>query len=82
MWGFHPHEQQYGAYKEVSAAYQQGFTTGSVSTWLQVIPQIIARMDAPSKPVRRLIYDLLVYVGREHPLVFHHWIFLRMKHTY
>ncbi len=58
---------RYGHSKEVVTAFQHGFTSGSVDTWLQVIPQVIARMDTPAKAVRRLIHDLLVAVGREHP---------------
>eukprot|EP00741_Cyanophora_paradoxa_P013831 tig00020710_g13351.t1 len=34
---------------------------------LAVIPQIIARIHTPCVPVRRLIADVLVKVGRQHP---------------
>uniref|UniRef100_A0A6B2KXE0 FAT domain-containing protein n=1 Tax=Arcella intermedia TaxID=1963864 RepID=A0A6B2KXE0_9EUKA len=58
---------KYGEYKEVSSEFQQGFNIVSIDTWLEVIPQIIARMDSPIKAVQRLIKDLLTSVGREHP---------------
>lgn len=58
---------QHGAQKEVESALQEGFNTVSIDTWLQVIPQIIARIHSPVPPVRRLIHDLLTIVGREHP---------------
>jgi phosphatidylinositol kinase/protein kinase (PI-3 family) len=35
--------------------------------FFKVIPQIIARMDSPKRMVRRLIFDLLVAVGKVHP---------------
>ena len=39
----------------------------SIDTWLVVIPQIIARIHTPQSPVRDLIHDLLVRIGRQHP---------------
>ncbi|KAH6587481.1 hypothetical protein BASA61_006206 [Batrachochytrium salamandrivorans] len=36
-------------------------------TWLQVIPQLIARIHVPHPQVRRLIHQLLSDVGKEHP---------------
>ncbi len=45
----------------------EGFGTVSIDTWLQVIPQIIARIAAPVSSVRRLIAELLVTIGKEHP---------------
>ena len=44
---------KYGNENEVYTAFRAGYTTSSVDTWLQVIPQIIARMDIPKKMVRR-----------------------------
>jgi FKBP12-rapamycin complex-associated protein len=47
----------------------QGFNTIAIDTWLEVIPQIIARIHTQSPQIRRLIHELLVRVGREHPQV-------------
>eukprot|EP01113_Clastostelium_recurvatum_P006582 TRINITY_DN1298_c0_g1_i1.p1 TRINITY_DN1298_c0_g1~~TRINITY_DN1298_c0_g1_i1.p1 ORF type:complete len:2380 (+),score=927.36 TRINITY_DN1298_c0_g1_i1:62-7201(+) len=58
---------KHGAQKEVEAALMEGFNTVSIDTWLQVIPQIIARIHSPVNPVRRLIHDLLNNVGKAHP---------------
>ncbi|KYQ91695.1 protein kinase [Tieghemostelium lacteum] len=58
---------KHGAQKEVEAALMQGFNTISIDTWLQVIPQIIARIHAPVLPVRRLLHELLDNIGKEHP---------------
>lgn len=45
----------------------QGIRTVSIDTWLQVIPQLIARIDSPIQNVRKLIHNLLVDLSREHP---------------
>lgn len=58
---------QFGYHEDVSSALSQGFSTVSVDTWLEVIPQIIARIHAPNINVRRLIHQLLCSVGRAHP---------------
>ena len=57
----------FGHQQEVSAAIEEGFNSVSIDTWLQVIPQLIARIHAPSALVRRLIHQLLSDVGKEHP---------------
>ncbi|RKP06910.1 kinase-like domain-containing protein, partial [Thamnocephalis sphaerospora] len=58
---------KFGYQPEVSAAINEGFSTVSIDTWLEVIPQLIARIHAPSPTVRRLIHQLLSDVGRQHP---------------
>eukprot|EP01117_Protostelium_nocturnum_P014316 TRINITY_DN5444_c0_g1_i3.p1 TRINITY_DN5444_c0_g1~~TRINITY_DN5444_c0_g1_i3.p1 ORF type:complete len:2209 (+),score=787.54 TRINITY_DN5444_c0_g1_i3:161-6787(+) len=58
---------KYGQLREVETALTEGFTTVSIDTWLQVIPQIIARIHSPIIPVRRLINDLLTQIGKVHP---------------
>lgn len=57
----------YGNLKEVEAALIEGFNTVTIDTWLEVIPQIIARIDTPDRSIHRLIYDLLCRVGRVRP---------------
>lgn len=44
-----------------------GFSKVAVDTWLEVIPQIIARIQTPSAIVRRNIDMLLSDVGKHHP---------------
>ena len=39
----------------------------NVDTWLQVIPQLIARIHTQSPSVKRLIHQLLADVGKAHP---------------
>lgn len=58
---------KYGSQKDVEAALLEGFNTVSIDTWLEVIPQIIARLHSSSTTVRRLIITLLSNVGKEHP---------------
>ncbi|KAK3073501.1 phosphatidylinositol kinase- protein kinase tor1 [Teratosphaeriaceae sp. CCFEE 6253] len=57
----------HGKYQEVTHAVTQGILLVSVDTWLEVIPQLIARINQPHKIVRDAIFNLLVDVGRAHP---------------
>ena len=57
----------HGAAPEVEAALVEGFGHVSIDTWLAAIPQIVARIHSHSVPVRNLIHQLLVRVGRQHP---------------
>ena len=38
-----------------------------IDNWLQVIPQLIARIDTPRPLVSRLIHQLLADLGKHHP---------------
>jgi FKBP12-rapamycin complex-associated protein len=58
---------KYANNHDVSQAITEGFTTVSIDTWLEVIPQLIARIHAAGANVRRLIHILLADVGRAHP---------------
>lgn len=58
---------KFGHLEHVSDAVADGFGTVTVDTWLEVIPQIIARISAPSPRVRRLIHHVLSDVGATHP---------------
>lgn len=57
----------HGGNNEVNSAVTQGFGTVSVDTWLEVIPQLIARINQPNARVRQSIHNLLADVGRNHP---------------
>ncbi|KAI1309348.1 Serine/threonine-protein kinase mTOR [Halotydeus destructor] len=56
-----------GQYAEVYEALVEGIKVVPVETWLQVIPQLIARIDTPRHLVGRLIHQLLVDIGKHHP---------------
>ncbi|KAF8519025.1 phosphatidylinositol 3-kinase [Hysterangium stoloniferum] len=58
---------KFGAHEDVSHAMSSGFTTVEVDTWIEVIPQIIARIQTPSVNIRRTIGLLLTDVGKHHP---------------
>jgi FKBP12-rapamycin complex-associated protein len=58
---------KYGFQQDVNSVIAEGFATVSIDTWLEVIPQLIARIHASSPLVRRLIHQLLSDVGKQHP---------------
>eukprot|EP00731_Ephydatia_muelleri_P014310 Em0008g30a len=57
----------YGYLPEVYETLAGGLKTVDIDTWLQVIPQLIARIDSSCRLVRKLIHDLLTAVGKQHP---------------
>ena len=59
----------YGHWPEVYEALVEGIKTIQIDTWLQVIPQLIARIDTPRQLVGRLIHQLLTDIGKHHPQV-------------
>ena len=59
----------HGHLPEVNKALNEGIRTIDIDTWLQVIPQLIARIDHPKRLVSKLIHNLLSDVGKQHPQV-------------
>ena len=57
----------HGGHPEVNAVVTGGFASVNVDTWLEVIPQLIARISQPNARVRQSIHNLLAEVGRVHP---------------
>ena len=57
----------HGAHQEVTHSVTQGISSVSVDTWLEVIPQLIARINQRNRLVREAIHNLLADVGRAHP---------------
>lgn len=57
----------HGGHTEVNAAVTEGFASVNVDTWLEVIPQLIARISQPNARVRQSLHNLLAEVGRVHP---------------
>lgn len=58
---------KFGYQKDVNLAVAEGFNNVSIDTWLEVIPQVIARIHTPNPTIRRLIHQLLAEVGKRHP---------------
>ncbi|KAJ3577200.1 hypothetical protein NPX13_g3370 [Xylaria arbuscula] len=71
----------HGGSSEVTNAVTQGFGTVSVDTWLEVIPQLIARINQPNPRVRQTIHNLLADVGRNHPQALVYPLTVAMKST-
>ncbi|KAF5280820.1 hypothetical protein FQR65_LT14927 [Abscondita terminalis] len=57
----------YGQWSEVYDAIVEGMRLIEKNTWLQVIPQLIARIDTPRALVSRLIHHLLIDIGKSYP---------------
>lgn len=57
----------HGDHQEVNTAVTQGIATVSIDTWLEAIPQLIARINQPNRLVKASINALLCEVGRVHP---------------
>ncbi|KAI9470354.1 armadillo-type protein [Coemansia mojavensis] len=73
----------YSQFESVAQAVQDGFNSISIRTWLQVIPQILARIHINSESTRRLIRQLLVEIGKNHPhaILFSLYVAARSDHT-
>ena len=70
----------YGHWSEVYEALVEGIKTIQIDTWLQVIPQLIARIDTPRQLVGRLIHQLLTDIGKHHPQVLVLLLFVNDSH--
>ncbi|XP_012554042.1 serine/threonine-protein kinase mTOR isoform X1 [Hydra vulgaris] len=58
---------EFGHWPDVHEALVNGIKTIHIDNWLQVIPQLIARIDSPRQLISRLIHQLLSDVGKQHP---------------
>lgn len=58
---------EYGQYTEVYDALAKGMKVIEINTWLQVIPQLIARIDTHRSLVGQLVHQLLIDIGKQHP---------------
>jgi FKBP12-rapamycin complex-associated protein len=54
---------------DVYRAMKQGFETVSVDTWLEVVPQLIARIHTNDVRTSDLLVEILTRVGCKHPQV-------------
>jgi FKBP12-rapamycin complex-associated protein len=57
----------HGADLAVNHAMFEGFTKINIDTWLEVIPQLIARINQSNPTIRTTIHRLLDDVGKKHP---------------
>eukprot|EP00794_Sanderia_malayensis_P007416 gene7416-8236_t len=58
---------EYGNHPDLYEALVEGIKTIEIDNWLQVIPQLIARIDTPRQLVGKLIHQLLSDIGKHHP---------------
>lgn len=49
--------------------FNRGFDMTNISRWLEVVPQIIARLHTPYTEVQEGVKDLLTRIGKAHPHV-------------
>ncbi|CAF1458889.1 unnamed protein product [Adineta ricciae] len=57
---------EYGQYDEVYQAFDENMRMIPIDVWLQVLPQLIARIDSSQISIRQLIQRLLIDISREH----------------
>ncbi|KAI9757288.1 MAG: hypothetical protein M4579_003499 [Chaenotheca gracillima] len=57
----------HGGNQDVNSAVAEGFPTLKIDTWLEVIPQLIARINQPNARVRTSTHNMIAEVGRVHP---------------
>ncbi|ODN03392.1 Serine/threonine-protein kinase mTOR, partial [Orchesella cincta] len=57
----------FGQWHEVYDALVEGVPNIHIDNWLQVIPQLIARIDTPRHLVGKMIHQVLTDIGKHHP---------------
>ncbi|QVM09071.1 phosphatidylinositol kinase- protein kinase tor1 [Coccidioides posadasii str. Silveira] len=57
----------HGGDADVNSVVTDGFATVSIDTWLEVTPQLIARINQPNPRVRAAVHRLLADLGKAHP---------------
>eukprot|EP01088_Endostelium_zonatum_P000895 TRINITY_DN1115_c0_g1_i1.p1 TRINITY_DN1115_c0_g1~~TRINITY_DN1115_c0_g1_i1.p1 ORF type:complete len:1488 (-),score=370.97 TRINITY_DN1115_c0_g1_i1:54-4517(-) len=57
----------YAHFKVVEDAIYEGLNIVSIETWLQVIPQLIARIHIPVPAISNILTQLLIRLGEKHP---------------
>ena len=57
----------HGARADVNQVILEAFNDVSIDVWIEVIPQLIARINQPTSRTRSSIHRLLCEIGRAHP---------------
>ena len=57
----------YGGDTEVQKRFSERFGSVNIDTWLDVIPQLVARINQPNDRVRSSVHGILFEVGKAHP---------------
>ncbi|CEM08834.1 unnamed protein product [Vitrella brassicaformis CCMP3155] len=58
---------RHAGHSALESALQEGFQTTPLETWLEVIPQILARLRSSNKALQKTIHALLKRIGKEYP---------------
>ena len=57
----------YGGHETVQTEFMEKFRSVKIDTWLDVIPQLVARINQPNEKVRKSVHKILGSVGQVHP---------------
>ena len=57
----------YGDRSRIQEVLNEGLASVAIESWLQVIPQFVARMHVPNKAIQQSIFKVLSDVGFDHP---------------
>lgn len=60
---------RYGRYANMHHEFNKGFQASNVDHWLEVVPQVIARLHTPYAVVQKGVKLLLTRIGKAHPHV-------------
>ncbi|KAJ1765865.1 phosphatidylinositol kinase- protein kinase tor1 [Coemansia sp. RSA 1843] len=73
----------YSQHEGVAQAILDGFNSVPLKTWLQVIPQILARIHIRYESTSKLIRQLLIEIGKFHPhaILFSLYVAARSDHV-
>ena len=71
----------HGGHDEVSRSVTEGLPSISIDVWLEVIPQLIARINQQNVRVRQAVHNLLSQVGKAHPQALVYPLTVAMKST-
>ncbi len=71
----------HGGHAEVNQAVIEGYSQVPINVWLEVIPQLIARINQPNTRMRGSVHRLLSEVGKAHPQSLVYPLTVAMKST-
>jgi serine/threonine-protein kinase mTOR len=58
---------KFGDRQDVSTEFRESFKIIDIISWIEVVPQIIARSDIPNPQIQSLLSQLLIHISKQHP---------------
>ncbi|EGR30890.1 phosphatidylinositol 3- and 4-kinase family protein, putative [Ichthyophthirius multifiliis] len=58
---------EYGELEEVNNKFLEDYKQIDIRAWIEVVPQIIARISISKKDIQRLLHQLLIHIANHHP---------------